>query len=72
MESLSMIENGSVRVINAYFRAKDESYKWPICGRFDATERAIRRLHLQGQGLQGLGYFQALEAEIGRIVHDAV
>lgn len=27
----------SVREINKYFREHDESHKWPICGRFNAT-----------------------------------
>ena len=71
MTKLEMIENGSKRVINAYFRANDESHKWPICNKFDATERAIRRL--QGQYPHGgLGYFLALDSEISSIVNAAV
>lgn len=31
------------RRLNAIYRAADESHKWPICGRFNATERAIRQ-----------------------------
>jgi len=31
MSKLEIIENGSKRTINAYFRANDESHKWPIC-----------------------------------------
>ena len=71
MTKLEMIENGSKRVINAYFRANDESHKWPICNKFDATERAIRRL--QGQYPHGgLEYFLALESEISSVVNAAV
>ena len=71
MTKLEMIENGSKRVINAYFRANDESHKWPICNKFNATERAIRRL--RGQYPHGgLEYFLALGDEIIRIVNAAV
>jgi len=71
MTKLEQIENGSIRVINAYFRANDDSHKWPICNKFDATERAIRRL--RGQYLiGGLEYFMALDSEISRIVNGAV
>lgn len=71
MTKLESIENGSKRVINSYFRANDESHKWPICNKFDATERAIRRLrgHCPHGGLE---YFLALESELSRIVNSAV
>ena len=71
MSKLESIENGTKRVINSYFRANDDSHKWPICNKFDATERAIRRL--RGQYPHGgLEYFLALESEISRIVNSAV
>lgn len=64
----------SIRQINAYFRKNDDSHLWPICGRFNATERAIRRLRrMRKQGLDvndGLEYYLSLEAEIIRIVND--
>jgi len=61
----------SIRQINAYFRKNDESHKWPVCGRFNATERAI--INVRKQGLNGgLEYYLALEAEIGRIVNSLV
>ena len=73
MTSLEQIENGSIRQINAYFRANDESHKWPICGKFDATERAIRRLRKLGMYPNGgAEYFLALDNEISRIVNNAV
>ena len=73
MTKLEQIENCSKRVINAYFRANDESHKWPICNKFDATERAIRRLRRSGMYPHGgLEYFCALDAEISRIVNGAV
>ena len=59
--------------INRHFRYQDESHLYPICGRFNATERAIRRLRqLQRDGLiieTGLEYALALDAEISRIVN---
>ena len=74
MTKLEQIENGSIRVINAYFRANDESHKWPICNKFDATERAIRRLRKMGGNPPngGLEYFLALDSEISRIVNGAI
>lgn len=65
------IENGTLRRINSYYRAHDESHKWPICNKFDATERAIRRLRGQYPN-GGLEYFLALESEISTIVNGAV
>lgn len=61
----------SIRQINAYFRENDESNKWPVCGRFNVTERAIRNVRKQGLN-GGLEYYLALEAEIGRIVNSLV
>lgn len=72
MCKLNKIMNGSTRVINAYFRANDCSHLWPICNKFDATERAIRRLRKQQYYNGGLEYFYALEAEITRIVNTEV
>lgn len=58
--------------INRAFRAADESHLWPISGRFDATERAIRavRRFMREVGeLSGLEYVYALDAELSRIVN---
>ena len=64
----------SVRQVNAYFRRHDDSRLWPVCGRFNATERAIRRIRrLRRQGMEvypGLEYYLALEREISEIVND--
>ena len=64
----------SIREINAYFRKNDDSHLWPICGKFNATERAIRRLRkLRRDGLcvnDGFEYYLALVAEISRIVNE--
>ena len=62
----------SIRQINALFRAHDDSHLWPICGRFNATERAIRRLRkvMQCNGTTGgFEYALMLDGEIGRIVN---
>lgn len=65
----------SVRQINAYLRKNDDSHLWPICGRFNATERAIRRVRrLRRQGLDiygGLEYYLTVEREICEIVNAA-
>lgn len=73
-DKLSEIENGTKRQINAYFRANDCSHQWPICNKFNVTERAIRRLRRDSQGCLangGLEYFYALDAEISSIVNAA-
>ena len=69
---LHPIENGSIRTINAYFRTNDESHKWPINNRFNATERAIRRLQKLRTYTGGVEYFHALDAEISKIVNEQV
>jgi hypothetical protein len=63
----------NIAEINRLFRRQDESHLWPINGRFDATERAIRRLRrLAREGAciePGLEYALALDAEISTIVN---
>lgn len=65
----AIINEMSIREINRHFRNIDDSDKWPICGKFNVTERAIRKVRKQGLN-GGLEYYLALEAEIGRIVND--
>lgn len=66
----------NIAAINALFRRQDESHLFPIRGRFNATERAIRRLQrLAREGAviePGLEYALALEAEISAIVNGAI
>lgn len=73
MQEPKNVNEMSIRQINAYFRENDESHLWPICGRFNATERAIRRIRrLRQQGLcvyPGLEYYLTLEREISDIVN---
>lgn len=69
----SQINELSIRQINAIFRKKDDSHLWPICGRFNVTERAIRRIRkARRMGLEingGLEYWLALENEMRDIVN---
>lgn len=64
----------SIRAINQLFRRHDDSHLWPICGRFNATDRAIRRLQrYRRAGLDvapGLEYYLALEREISDVVNN--
>ncbi len=66
----------SVRQINALFRKHDESHKWPIQGRFNATDRAIRRIRrniLRHIGpVSGMEYAAMLDAEISLIVNSSI
>ena len=59
--------------INRAFRAADASHLWPIYGRFDATERAIRSVQRfmrdGGYNLEGLEYALAVDAELSAIVN---
>ena len=70
----AIINEMSIREINRHFRNEDDSDKWPICGKFNVTERAIRKLReYRRKGMvinEGLEYYLALEAEIGNIVND--
>lgn len=62
--------------INRLYRIRDESKKWPISGKFNATERAIRKVRTfcreGGYDLQGLEYALALDEELSRIVNGMV
>lgn len=73
MEKLTLKD---IRRINKEFRLKDDSHLYPIRGRFNATERAIRRLRgYQRQGLvidSAYSYESALDGEISNIVNKAV
>lgn len=75
MEEPKNVCEMSFRQINAYFRKHDDSHLWPICGRFNATERAIRRIRRYCRdGMEvcsGLEYYLTLEREISEIVNNA-
>lgn len=72
MEEPKNVCEMSRRQINAYFRQHDESRLWPVCGRFNATERAFRRTRRNGFGANGgLEYYLAVERELTDIVNAA-
>ena len=68
------VSDMTIRQINRLFRQHDTSMLWPICGRFNATERAIRRLQRTAEYTytDGLEYALALDAEISRIVNGEI
>lgn len=65
----------SRRAINKMFRNNDESHLWPINGKFNATERAIRRVNRMERhngALYGYEYAMAIDGEISRIINSAM
>lgn len=63
------------REIRKKFRAQDESHLWPVCGRFNVTERAIRKVREQERANGPLSeeeYELALDRMISLIVNKAV
>ena len=70
------IQAMSKRAINKHFRTTDDSKLWPICGKFNATERTIRRVRRfqvqTGTLTEGLEYWLALESELSNIVNGAI
>jgi|APFre7841882654_1041346.scaffolds.fasta_scaffold147756_1 hypothetical protein len=62
----------NIAEINRLFRAQDTSNLWPITGRFNVTERAIRRVQRQRASTligQGLEYALSVNDEISAIVN---
>ena len=59
----------NIRAINTLYRQQDESRLYPVNGRFNVTERSIRRIRRQGIALYGLEYCYCLESEISQIVN---
>ena len=63
----------TVRQINKLFRDNDESGLWPVRGRYNVTERAIRRVrrdvlpHMDSAG--GIEYAETLSNTISEIVN---
>jgi hypothetical protein len=66
----------AIRKINDTFRAMDESHLWPVNNKFNATERAIRRVRdLRRRGIcidDYYDYILTLDSVIDRVVNDAV
>jgi len=61
------------RAMNKLYRQQDESHLWPIRGRFNVTDRAIRyvnKFECANGAIGGLEYCYVLEGEMSRIVND--
>ena len=58
------------REVNARLRAADQSHLWPISGKFNATDRAIRTVSRDLTVDTIEEYEAAVDAEISRIVND--
>ena len=65
----------NIRAINKLYREQDESDLWPICGRFNVTERAIRKARAfqrHSDAVYGLEYCYLLENILSNIVNNEV
>lgn len=66
---------GNRAIINRLFREKDQSKLYPIMGRFNVTERAIRQIQRfereSGDYFGGYEYAYMLECKIDWIVNNA-
>lgn len=67
------MKEATIKEINVQFRANDESHKWPVCGRFNATERAIIRARkIRSISKDNSGYAELLESLISDIINKEV
>lgn len=68
-----LVGTANIAAINKFFRITDTSHKYPVSGRFNVTERAIRKVRQSrsdGCGPDdGLPYILALNEEISRCVN---
>ena len=63
-------DNLTRRQINALFRKHDDSHLWPICGKFNATERAIRHARkFERDGGEIDDYASFIDLELSIIVN---
>jgi hypothetical protein len=72
-ESKSQTALGQRRIINRLYRRQDDSNKWPINGKFDVTERAIRKANKFERASDTMGsleYAYFLEQETSNIVNN--
>jgi hypothetical protein len=72
-EKISDTWRGHRVVVNRLFRQQDESHLWPIRGRFNVTNRAIRRVNAierANGSMSNLEYAFAVDNEISNIVND--
>ena len=71
MSQLYTTELAYRRYVNKKYRAEDQSHLWPICGKFNVTERAIRRVRkLERCGLVIGDYSEELDFQISEIVNN--
>ena len=72
----SEINELSIRQINSLMLKEDDSKLFPICGRFNLTKRAIRKLRtLRQKGMEvnpGLEYYLSLNDIISQIVNSQI
>lgn len=71
----TMYLNGrqSITAINKLFRDQDESHKWPVNGKFNATDKAIRKVRqYRGYYRDGLEYALILDRWISSTVNGEV
>ena len=66
---------GARRIIARMFRRQDDSDLWPISGKFNVVERAIRHARdlerMAGEIMDDLAYALFLEDDMSRIVNDS-
>jgi len=64
----------NIRAINKMYRDQDESHLWPISGKFNVTERAIRKARWltreTGEKQTGLEYCYTLEMIMSEMVNN--
>lgn len=64
----------SIREINKFFRSIDQSHLWPVRNKFNATERAIRKVRkFRKESMfdyDGPAYAHLIENELGSIVNN--
>jgi hypothetical protein len=74
-EKKSQSAIGQRVIINRLFRNQDDSDKWPVKGRFNVVERAIRHArkyeHDSGCIMDPLEYALFLENDTSQIVNDS-
>jgi len=62
----------NIRAINKLYRSQDESHLYPILNKFNATDRAIRKVALISRingAVYGLEYCYAVETILSSIVN---
>jgi len=74
LAAAAYIGTRNARAVNQHFRAQDESHLYPISGRFNATERAIRKVRREfaecGMRCEGFEYALAIDCALDRIISE--